>query len=72
MSDHHAGYDFIKDKLSGLWRTLTKEELEEAGTEHGTYRPNREAIRRYHRSLRRKGPGYTRAMRKGRTQRGES
>jgi len=58
--------EIIKDKVTGIFRTMSPEELEE----HVEATPNRASIRYYRRSLRLKGPGYTRAMRKGRTQRG--
>lgn len=61
--------DIIKDKVSGVWRSLTKEELEEAVEGEHEWRPNRASIRYYKRTLRRKGPGYTRVMRDGREQR---
>jgi len=56
----------IEDKIKDVWRSLTKEELEEHVQGGEDWRPNRASVRSYRRSLRRKGPGYTRMMRKGR------
>jgi hypothetical protein len=61
----------IRDLLSALpWRSLNAEELEEAQK----INPNRAMRRAYQFGPTRRltGPGYTRAMRKGRTQRERS
>ena len=59
----------VNDKIKGLWRSMTTEELEQAVKEE--VRPNRSTRRAWWVRTRRKGPGYTRALSKGRTQRPE-
>jgi len=64
--------EIIKDSATGVWRTLKADELEEVTEQITT--PNRAMRRAYMfgTTRRMKGPGYTRAMRKGRAQRERS
>jgi hypothetical protein len=61
--------EFIKDKATGVWRTLKADEIADANEEK--FSPNRAMRRAYTFGPDRRltGPGYTRAFRKGRTQR---
>jgi hypothetical protein len=59
----------LQDKIKGVWRSLTTEELKDAADDDKPWIPNREARRAWFTRTRLKGSGYTRAFRKGREQR---